>query len=170
MDAGVINFAVYENGSELLGIAQVAFGSMASKKITVNGAGIPGDVDIPVPGHRDAMTVSINFIDAPEAEYKLRSTRVHDLDLRAAHEQYDPTVGAMQVVAYKHLLRVIPISQDGGSLTPATAQGVSHEYTVLSREDFIDGKRVMKYDPLNFQDIDADGVDHLAAVRTALGK
>ena len=170
MDAGVINFAVYENGKEYLGLAQLTFGSASNKRITVNGAGIPGDIDIPVPGHRDAMTVTLNFTDAPEAGYKLRAQRVHDLDCRAAHEAYDPVSGVLKVVAYKHLLRVIPASQDDGTTAPATPQGASQELVVLSRTDFIDGKQVWKYDPVNFQDIDADGVDHLAAVRSALGK
>lgn len=170
MDAGVINFAVYEDGSEYLGMANVAFGSVSNKRLTVNGAGIAGDVDIPVPGHRDAMTLTISWVDVSESAYKLSDPRVHNLDIRTAHEGYDPIGGALNVAAAKHLLRVIPLSRDDGTIAPAAAQGQSQEFSVLSRTDYINGKMVMQYDPINFKDVGADGVDRLAAVRNALGK
>lgn len=170
MEAGVINFAIYENGSEYFGMANVTFGGAANKQLTANGAGIAGDVNLPVPGHRDAMTLTITWTDVSESAYKLSDTRVHDLDLRVAHEGYDPVSGALTTPAFKHLVRVLPLSEDSGTIAPAAAQGVSQEFSVLARKDFIDGKLVREYDPINFKDVGADGVDRLAAVRSALGK
>ncbi len=170
MDTGVINFAVYENGTEYLGLAKLTLPDMTNKTLTVNGAGIPGDLDIPVPGHRDAMSVKLDFIDAPQAAYKLAEERVHDLDCRAAHEEYDATTGAIKVVAYKHLLKVIPKSLGGGTVAPVTAQAISGEYSCLARKDYIDNVLMLDYDPANFKDVDASGTDRLAAVRSALGK
>lgn len=170
MNAGVINFAVYENGSEYLGLAKITLPDMTNKTLSVNGAGIPGDIDIPVPGHRDAMSVKIEFIDAPEAAYKLAEERQHILDCRAAHEEYDATTGAINVKAYKHILTVFPKSLGGGTVGPVAAQAVSGEYSCFARKDYIDGRLMLDYDPANFKDIDASGTDRLAAVRTALGK
>lgn len=170
MKAGVINFAVYENGSEYLGIAKVTLPDAENKTITVNGAGIAGDVDIPVPGHRNAMTATITFTDATEAAYKLAENRKHTIDLRAAHEEFDRTAGAVKVVAYKHILDIIPKKLGGGDVAPATPQSISGEYSVLARKDYIDGRLVCDIDPINFKDIDASGNDSLAKVRSALGK
>ncbi len=170
IDAGVINFAIYENGSEYLGVAKITFPDMSNKKLTVNGAGIPGDVDLPVPGHRDAMTCTIEFLDAPEAAYKLAETRVHLLDCRVAHENYNPTAAKIGVTGYKHVLEVIPTKLGSGSVAPSAAQAASGEYSCISRKDYIDGKLVLDYEPLNFKDVDASGTDHLAEVRKALGK
>ena len=99
MNTGVINFAVYENGSEYLGLAKITLPDMTAKTFTVNGAGIPGDLEVPIPGHKDAMTVKIQFIDAPKSAYTLAEERVHILDCRAAHEEYDPTTGGIKVTA-----------------------------------------------------------------------
>lgn len=169
-EAGIINYAVYENGSEYMGTANVTLPDLTNKKLTINGAGIPGDVEIPVIGHRDAMTAKITFIDAPVAAYKLCEMRRHILDLRVAHEEYDSTTGQIKVTAYKHILEVIPTSRIGGTVAPSAAQAASGDYSVLSIKDYIDGKLVQDYEPLNFKDVDASGHDALAEVRSALGK
>ncbi|MBE6537937.1 MAG: phage tail protein [Ruminococcaceae bacterium] len=170
MKAGVINFAVYENGSEYLGVAKVTLPDTENKTFTVNGAGIAGDIDLPVPGHRNAMTATITFTDATEAAYKLAENRKHTIDLRAAHEEYDSTSGALKVKAYKHILDIIPKKLGGGDVAPATPQSISGEYSVLARKDYIDGILVRDIDPVNFKDVGADGTDSLAEVRSALGK
>lgn len=170
VDAGIINFAVYENGSEYLGIAKITLPAKTNKVLTVNGAGIPGDVDVPVPGHRDAMSVTISFLDAPDAAYKLAETRVHQLDCRVAHERYNETAAKLAVRGYKHILEVIPKTLTSGDVAPSAAQAASGEYSCLSIKTYIDGKLVEHYDPLKFIDIDSSGTDRLADVRRALGK
>lgn len=170
MDAGIINCALYEDGSEYLGIANITLPNTSNKKLNINGVGIAGDIDMPVPGHRDAMTVSIAFTDAPESQYKLCEMRRHILDLREAHENYNAAAGGIGIKAHKRILEVIPTSQTGGTSAPATAQGASGEYSLLSYKEYIDGKLVRHIDPINFIDIDYSGKDNLAAVRSALGK
>ncbi len=170
MDAGIINFAVYEDGSEYLGIAKISLPELSNKTLTVNGAGIAGDVDLPVIGHRDAMRITINFLDAPDAAFKLAEQRVHTLDCRVAHEQYDTTASKLAVRGFKHVLQVIPLKLTSNEVAPSAAQAVSGEYTCISRKDFVDGKCVLDYQPLNFVDIDASGTDRLAEVRSILGK
>lgn len=170
MDAGIINFAVYENGSEYLGLANVTMPNLTNKKLTVNGAGIAGDIDIPIPGHRDAMTVTFSFVDAPKSAYQLCEHRRHVVDIRAAHEEYDATAGKIAVRAYKYVMEIIPTSRTGGTLAPSAAQAASGEYTVLSIKEYIDGKLISDFDPVHFRDIDISGTDALAAVRSALGK
>lgn len=170
MDAGVINFAVYENGSEYLGMASVSMPDMVEKTFSVNGAGIAGDLDIPVTGHRDAMRMTFTFTDNPEGAYRLAEPRRHLIDLRAAHEEYDSVRGAVRTKAYKHILELIPISHAGGEISPANSQGTSVECSVLSRKDFVDGKLMRHFDPVHWVDIGPDGVNRLAEVAKALGK
>lgn len=169
MDGTIINFAVYENGNEYLGMANVILPVLTYKTITANGAGIPGDIDLPIP-HRDAMRATFNFTDAPMAAYKLSEFRVHEVDLRVAHEEYDATKGKMVVRAHKHVMSIMPITRNGGTVAPTAAQAASGEYTVLSYKEYIDNKLVNDYDPVHFKDVDSSGTDNLAEVRKALGK
>lgn len=167
---GTINYAVYENGSEYYGTASLTDADRKSKSFTLNGAGIAGDVTIPVIGHRDGMTMKINFRTATEDACHLAEMRRHILDCRAAPEEYDPTSGQMRVHSHKVIVEVIPLSLSGGDIAPASPQAVSGEYSVISRKYYIDDKLMEDYQPLNFVDIDASGKDNLAEVRAALGK
>lgn len=169
-DSGIIQFEVYENGTDFLGIAKVTLPDYSYKIHTVNGVGIAGDVNVPVIGHMDAMTVTIEFLDSPTAARKLNEFRRHIVDIRAAHEAYDQTSGTFKVHSYKHLLEIAPTKMTQGTLAPHSQQGTSNEYTVFKSEDYIDGALVQKYDPLNYVHIDSSGTDRLAEVRTALGK
>lgn len=170
MDAGIINFAVYENGSEYLGMANVALPDRSTKKLTVNGAGIPGDIDLPAIGHRDAMTTKFTWTDVNNDTHKLWEQRRHIVDLRAAHESYDATKGTLVVHAYKYVMELLPTARTSGTVAPVSAQGSSIDFSVLSIKEYIDGKLVDDYEPINFKDVDNTGKDNLAAVRSALGK
>lgn len=170
MEGGIINGALYEDGSEYLGWANVTLPDFNSKMLTVNGAGIPGDVDIPVKGHYDAPTAAISFTDASANAHKLAEQRLHIVDLRVAHEEYDSTTGSLVTHQHKHILKLFPKSVKGGTVAPAAGQGASNEYTVMGYKLLIDGAVVRDYDPVNFKDVGADGVDNLADVRAALGK
>lgn len=170
MDAGTINYAVYENGSEYLGTAKVTMPDMSSKMFTVNGAGVAGDIDLPVVGHRDAMHATIDFVDAPASAYVLAEDRRHLIDLRAAKEIYDEVLGRIVVKQYKFILECVPVKHTGGEIAPASSQGASVEVSVLSLKEFVDSKLMRHFDPVHWIDIGPDGVNRLAEVAKALGK
>lgn len=148
MDATVVDFAVHENGSEYLGIAKCTLPSIANKVVTANGAGIPGDVDVTVIGQTESMRATINFVDNPESSYRLAEPRIHLVDLRVAHEEIDATKGSLGVKGYKHIMELMPISKNSGDVAPASPQGASSEFSVLSIKTFIDDKLVLHIDKL----------------------
>lgn len=168
--AGTINYAIYENGSEYYGTASLTDADRKNKIFNVNGAGIAGDVTIPVVGHRDAMTMKINFRTATEDAYHLAEMRRHILDCRIAAEEYEPTSGQFRVHPNKIIVEVIPLSLSGGDIAPSSPQAISGEYTVISRKCYLDDVLMEDYQPLNVIDVDASGRDNLAEVRAALGK
>lgn len=169
IDEGVINYAIYEDGNRYLGIATVEMPNKTSKSFTMNGAGIAGDIDIPVIGHREAMTMKINFRDTSEAAYALAEERVHLIDLRVVHQNLDSAAGEIGISGHKFVAKIFPKSLSGGTLSPASPQAVSGEYSVLSIAEYIDGKCVSDIDPVNFKDVDHTGKDRAEAIRKALG-
>ncbi len=170
INVATLDFAVYENGSDYLGMANITMPDLTTKTVTVNGAGIPGDVTIPVTGQMEAATMTINFTDVTESAYKLAEQRVHLLDLRAMHETYDPKLASLGTVLYQYILQVIPTKLGGGTIAPAAAQAVSGEYSIISRKDFINGKCVLEHDPLNGKYNDGTGNNIIAATRLGLGR
>lgn len=104
----LINYRVYNDASDLLGIASVDLPEIAAMTDTVSGAGIAGEVDSPVLGHFQSMSVTLNWRTIEPAAVALAEQRTHALELRGSQQQYDSANGILGTVPVKVTLRVMP--------------------------------------------------------------
>lgn len=169
MDQSIINFAVYEDSVEYAGMAKATLPDLTALTQSIFGAGIAGNVEAVILGHYDAMTLGLNFRTTTKQAIKLSEPRRHNIDLRVAQQDEDTVKGTVVVRNVKHILVVIPKSDKGGSIAPASPSDGSGEYSVRYWATYIDGKKVREIDPYNFICY-INGVDYLADVRKALGK
>ena len=169
IDEGVINYALYEDGKRLLGVAKVTMPDKVSKTFTINGAGIGGDIELPVKAARNAMKIKIEFRNANESAYILEENRVHLVDLRVLHQNADYMHGELKETGHKFVLKIIPVSFSGGDIETAKAQPVSGEFSVLSLKEYIEEKLMRHIDPVNMIDVDHTGKDRAESIRRALG-
>ena len=168
-DESVINFAVYEDSVEYVGMAGVTLPNLAAIVQTLSGAGIAGNVEVPVLGHYDVMSLTLNFRTTTEHSVRLSEPRRHNIDLRMAQQIEDTVAGEVKVQSIKHVLVVVPKTDTGGTVAPAAPTNGSGEYSVRYWATYIDGSKVREIDPLNFICV-VNGVDYLADVRKAIGK
>lgn len=168
-DESVINFAVYEDSVEYVGMAGVTLPNLAAIVQTLSGAGIAGNVEVPVLGHYDVMSLTLNFRTTTEHSVRLSEPRRHNIDLRMAQQIEDTVAGEVKVQSIKHVLVVVPKTDTGGTVAPAAPTNGSGEYSVRYWATYIDGTKVREIDPLNFI-CEVNGVDYLADVRKAIGK
>lgn len=168
-DESVINFAVYEDGVEYVGMATATLPNLSAIVQTLSGAGIAGNVEVPVLGHYDVMSLTLNFRTTTEQSVCLSEPRRHNIDLRVAQQIEDTVAGEVKVQSVKHVLVVVPKTDTGGSIAPAAPTNGSGEYSVRYWATYIDGAKVREVDPLNFI-CEVNGVDYLADVRKAIGK
>lgn len=168
VNEGVINYAVYENGKRYLGIAEVTLPDFEKPVFNVSGPGIGGEVDIPVLGYFNAITVGINFRHANEASYELMEERAHTIVIMQLDQNYDNEAGIINTNKRKRILKILPKKSGGGSLKPASPQAVTGEFSVLYYSDIIDGKVMTEIDPANCKCI-INGKDYAAEIRTGLG-
>ena len=169
MDQSVINFAVYEDGREHLGMASVDLPEVNHLVQTISGAGIGGNIETVILGHIDAMTLGLHFRTTTSSSIKLSAPVPHTIELRAAQQEEDSVTGKIKTVAVKHVFVVLPKADRGGRIAPAAQMDGSGDYAVRYWKTSIDGKVVRELDPVNFICY-VDGVDYLDAVRKALGK
>ncbi len=125
MDQGVINFAVYEDGVEYLGAANITLPDVTMLTQSISGAGIAGNVEAVILGHIEAMTLGINFRTMTPQCVSLSAPRRHNIDLRVAQQENDPVAGKIKVVAVKHVMVVTPKSLKGGTVAPASPSNSS---------------------------------------------
>lgn len=168
-DESVINFAVYEDSVEYVGMAGVTLPNLAAIVQTLSGAGIAGNVEVPVLGHYDVMSLTLNFRTTTEHSVRLSEPRRHNIDLRMAQQIEDTVAGEVKVQSIKHVLVVVPKTDTGGTIAPAAPTNGSGEYSVRYWATYIDGAKVREIDPLNFI-CEVNGIDYLADVRKAIGK
>ena len=169
MDQNIINFAVYEDGREYVGVAKATLPDLVALTQTISGAGIAGNIESVVIGHFEAMSLTLNFRTMTKESTRLSEPRRHNIDLRVAQQSENTAKGIIEVGKIKHIFVVVPKSDKGGNVAPASQSDGSGEYAVRYWATYIDGEKVREIDPINFK-CEIDGVDYLAPVRSALGK
>lgn len=169
IDETIITFDIYENAIEFLGVSEAALPEISNITQEISGAGIGGKIESVILGAVEAMTLTLNFRTITANAIKLAEPREHQIDLRAAQQERDATKGLINVVQVKHLLTVVPKKLNPGKLATASAAEVSGEYAVSYYATYIDGKKKLEIDPLNYIYY-VNGTDYLEPVRKALGK
>lgn len=164
----LINFRVYEDGTDLLGVADVELPSIEAMTEKVAGAGIAGEVESPVLGHYSSMTCKINWRVVLKPTVHLAAPRAHNLDFRGAAQIYDAGSGEYKVQPLKVTVRGIPKKTELGKLNVGAAADASNEFEVIYLQVSINGKKIVEIDKYNYICV-VDGVDYLKKVREALG-
>ncbi len=169
VDNGTINFAVYEGATEFLGMAEATLPEITNLAEEIQGAGIAGSFSGPFVGHFEPMTLTLNFRSTTRAAVNLSKPETHQIELRAAQQKWDNNSGKNVVESVKHVMAAVPLKYAPGKLASASPTEGSGEYSVTYYAMFIDGRKVLEIDILNYICY-IDGVDYLEDVRRALGK
>lgn len=164
-----IDFEVYENAVNLIGIANITPPDITFLTQTITGAGIGGNLEAVLVGMVDTMNLQMSFRSVTDAAVKLMTPEKHQIDLRVAEQYWNTVAAAKEVQADKYVMVVVPKSTSPGQIAPASASSASGQYTVYRYEAYKDGKELWKIDPAN-QICRINGVDYMAPIRKALGK
>ena len=147
IDQSVINFAVYEDSVEYLGMSKATLPDVTFLTQSISGAGVGGNVEAVILGHLEAMTLGLEFRTTTPQSVRLSELRRHSIDLRVANQYEDPVSGVVEARKEKHILVVEPKSTKGGTIAPATPTSGSGEYAVRYWATYINGKKGVSWTP-----------------------
>jgi P2 family phage contractile tail tube protein len=164
-----INFAVYYEGEDMLGMAEGEFPNLEYMTEEVKGAGLAGPVESIVLGHFAAMTLSLTWRNTTDAFVRLSTPRTHELYLHYAQQDYDAGLGEYKVNKIAVFVRVTPKVNGLGKLAVGEMTDTKSEFGVSYLKLEINDKERVEIDKYNYI-CKIDGVDYLAGVRSALGK
>ncbi|MCI9376815.1 MAG: phage tail protein [Oscillibacter sp.] len=167
--AAYINLEIYEDDVNLLGVAKVQLPSIAYPCVTISGAGMMGEMEIPLYGMVNAMTLTINWLTPHGDAVRLMSPEKHQLDMRVAEEYWDVEQAEVGLWADKYVVIVRPKNASPGTVAPMGNADTSGEYAVYYFAAYRDGKQLWEVDKRSMKCV-IDGVDYMAPVRKALGK
>lgn len=164
----LINFRVYNDSNDLLGIATVDLPSIEAMSDTVSGAGIAGEVESPVLGHFSPMQTTFNWRTIEKDAMILAQQKAHAVDLRGSQQVYDAANGVYLTKAVRFSMRIVPKNVEFGTFEPGATTDTATEFEVLYIKGFIDGKEILEIDKFNYVTRFGDH-DALASVRADLG-
>lgn len=165
----LIDYKIYEDKNEYLGIAQVVLPSIAFITQTLSGAGIAGNIESVLIGLIDAMTTTINFRSPTVSAADLVKPVKHQIDLRLAEQMWDNENGQRSIQADKIVLSLIPKTFAAGTIAQASISDANGEYSTYYYAAYKGETCLWEIDPYNYKCVIGE-VDYLADVRAALGK
>lgn len=167
--AAYINLEIYEDSVNLMGVAKVQLPAIAFPCVNISGAGMMGEMEVPLYGMVSNMTTTITWLTPHGDSVKLMSPKKHQLDMRVAEEYWDVDQADVGLWADKYVMIVRPKTATPGTVAPMASADTSGEYVVYYFAAYRDGKQLWEVDKRNMRCV-IDGVDYMAEVRKALGK
>lgn len=165
---GHVDFVVKEEGEDHAGIARVKLPEIQYKKVTSEGAGIMGGLDIPMAGMIDPMSVDIDFNSVTEAAMALGDGQWHNVALYEAFQYFNSESGMEELETDRIEMSIRCTKTNLGTVATASAADASGTYSCRKLKVYKAGKVVMDIDQLNTKHV-VNGVDAAAPLREALG-
>ena len=162
------NFEFYLNGVRKPGVVDVTLPNLEAKKTTISGAGISGDIDMPVSGHTANLETELNFRITDETAMELAEVRAYDFEFFGAEEAYDAATGELKAKSLRVMMRLLPSSVELGKLSAAETMDTKLTGSVLYLKVSIDGDTKVEVDKLNYI-YKINGKDYLEKIRKSLG-
>lgn len=165
---GHIDYMLYENGGALIGIAKVTVPPIKYKTVNATGAGLMGEVTIPLAGMIEPMTAKIDFSSVTDAIVQLGTNEWHDVALYLADQYFDSVTRTEELEDIRIEMSIRPTEINQGTIQTASAADASGTYSVCKYTVYKGGEKVIDIDQFN-QQHEVNGVDNAAKVRRALG-
>lgn len=162
------DYLCYVSGEKLPGTVDVTMPKITPKSVTVNGAGVAGDMDMPARGQTDNLTTEINFRTTIPEQINLGQPKAIDVEFRGAQWRYDAALGEYKLDTIIVMMRILPKEIDLGKLSSAETTEAKLSANVQYMKVTINDKKEMEIDKFNFIHY-VHGTDYLTDVRNALG-
>ncbi len=164
-----IDFEVYEDDTNLVGIAKAELPAIGYLTQKITGAGIGGEIEAVLIGMTEAMTLTLEFRSATDAAATLAAPTTHKITLKVAEQFWNVGQTKREVKADKYIFVALPKNVSPGSVAPASMTDTKIEFSVDYFAAYKDGKTLWEIDPFN-QICKFGDTDYFADVRAALGK
>ena len=164
----VVNYKVYKDGRDFIGITQHDAPAISAVVAEMKGAGLGGSVELPVQGLVQSMSMTLNFRDITPQTKLILTPEAHHIELWAAIQDTDPKTGQFVVQQHKLIYRAIPKTNTVGKFVPGETQDRAIEFSVLYYREIYDGQDIIEIDPLN-NVYRVAGKDANSDVRKAIG-
>lgn len=164
----LINYKVFRDGSDLVGLAEVDLPDIDHLAENLGGSGLAGEFESPTIGHIKNMTLKMKFRTIYKPVVGLVEPKPVLFDLRLSVQAVDAGTSEYSSYPSRIVVRGTPKKKGLGKLDPGKKMDNEVELAVTYLKIFVDGEETLEVDQLNFM-FKVNGVDVLAQVREHLG-
>lgn len=164
----MVNFRVYQDGNDLVGVADVELSTLTAMTETIKGAGIAGEFEAPTTAHFSSMEVTFNWRTLTKSNISLMAPKAYHFDLRGAQDTYDSAAREIKQQSVKCVITGRPKEMGLGKLDVSASTGTSNKFEVMYIKISVDGETLLEFDKYNYIYV-VNGVDYGADIRAALG-
>ena len=165
---GHVDYMVYKDGGPLIGVGKVTVPSIKYKTVTATGAGLMGDVTIPLAGMIEAMIANFQFTSVTDAAIVLGTNEWHDIAIYVADQYFDSVNRKEEMEQTRFEMSIRPTETNAGTIATASAADASGSYSVCKYTVYKAGKKVVDLDQFNVVH-EVNGKDCAADVRRCSG-
>ena len=162
------NFEIYEDGTRLIGLANVTLPEMNQITSEVSGAGVAGKIEVPVQGHFESMEVTLKWRTIFKTPLTLMKSGGTQLSCRGAMQHYEAAEGTVKIVPVRCDVRARHTSTNLGEFNTGEQTETETKLVCDYVKLLVDDKTIIEYDALNYVYI-VNGTDLMSDVRSALG-
>ena len=166
--AAYINLEVYEDGVRRLGLASVKLPDITFPVVTIAGAGMMGNMEVPLYGMVDTMSVELNWLEPTGDAVSLASPEKHQIECRVATEKWEVEAAEVAIQADRYVMVVQPKTFTPGNIAPMGSADTNTQYACYYFAAYKDGEQLWEVDKRNMKCVIL-GTDYMAPVKKALG-
>lgn len=165
----LVDYAVYKDGGELIGTADITLPDIEYMTETFKGTGVAGEVDLLTLGQTSSMGLTINWRTINGDTTGLIVPKTHALSFYGAQQNYNAATGDIEIEQVKVITRCLPKKGALGKFEKAAGTDTSNEMEAVYLKVVVDDITRIEIDKMNYK-FNIGGYDYLEAVRRALGK
>jgi P2 family phage contractile tail tube protein len=154
----VEDYRVFHDGVRVEDVTKADLPTIQKTTTQVKAAGMLMDVDMPNWFHYEAMELGLSHNNGNNCS-RLKMPGPHNIELRAARQNYSVTGGEMDLELVKVRARVVHKSAENGSVETGNPLGTDEKFSVLRYEEEMNGEIVTLIDSTAGRLI-LDGVDY----------
>ncbi|MUV06882.1 phage tail protein [Planococcaceae bacterium Storch 2/2-2] len=164
----LVAYRMFDEEGELQGIADIDLPDLSYLTRELKGAGVAGVVDVPIFGHFESLTATINWRTMIADSMKLMRPGRRLFECRSASQIQDAGTGGYTISAEKIIMGGLVKKGEMGKREVGEGSESSNEFEITYLKIVQDGKTITEIDKLNYI-CTIDGLDYMDKVRTALG-
>ena len=163
--AVISGFNVYRAGNRLVGVSgDVTLPDFEFSTATISGAGLGGEIDVPIRGQFPSATLEIPFAVLYDDSFSIMQLNGEQLTLRGDVQQFNPSTGALEEVSMRIIVGGIPKGIKLGKLSNSGTMDGSNSIEVIYLKIEMGGAEKLEIDKLNYV-FKVNGTDLLATAR-----